>query len=139
MWHLIWPIAIVVAANTLYNICAKSTPADVPAFASLTITYGVATGASLLLYFCSGGRTAWADFGKANWTSYALGVAIVGLEFGFLCVYRAGWKIGTAHLVASLALSCVLLIVGLLGYHETLQIRQWIGIAVCAVGLILIA
>ena len=39
MWSMIWPILIVVGANTFYHICAKSTPEGVNAFASLTITY----------------------------------------------------------------------------------------------------
>ena len=79
------------------------------------------------------------ELSKANWTTYALGVAIVGLEFGFLCVYRAGWKISIANLFASIALACVLLIVGFLIYKEALSLRQILGMGVCAVGLILIA
>jgi multidrug transporter EmrE-like cation transporter len=79
------------------------------------------------------------ELSKANWTTYSLGAAIVGLEFGFLCVYRAGWKISTAHLFASIALACVLLIVGFVLYKETLSLRQTLGMVVCAVGLILIA
>ena len=41
MWSMIWPILIVVGANTFYHICAKSTPENANAFASLAITYGV--------------------------------------------------------------------------------------------------
>ena len=26
MWNLLWPMLMVVGANTVYNICAKSTP-----------------------------------------------------------------------------------------------------------------
>ena len=76
---------------------------------------------------------------RVNWTTFALGVAVVGLEFGFLCIYRAGWKIGTASLFASVALACVLLIVGALAYKEVLSARQMIGIGVCAAGLLLLA
>ena len=51
MWNMIWPIAIVVAANTLYNICTKQTPADANAFFSLAVTYLAAAACSLGLYF----------------------------------------------------------------------------------------
>ena len=29
MWNMIWPILIVVGANTVYNVSAKSTPSNV--------------------------------------------------------------------------------------------------------------
>lgn len=140
MWSMIWPILLAVTANTLYNICAKSTPESVNAFASLTISYAVATLCSVAMFFLtSGQKNLAAALGQANWTSYALGVAIVGLEFGFICIYRAGWKISVGNLVASISLACVLLLVGVLLYRESLSVRQVIGLLVCAAGLILIA
>ena len=139
MWNMLWPILIVVGANTAYNIAAKSTPSQVNAFASLAVSYLVAAVSAIVMFFVtSGQKNIFAEVAKTNWTAYALGIAIVGLEFGFLCVYRAGWKISTAQLFASIALSCVLLIVGLLFYKETLSVRQIIGIGVCVAGLFLI-
>ena len=42
----IWPIALVVASNVVYQICAKSIPGDLNPFASLTVTYLVGAAAS---------------------------------------------------------------------------------------------
>ena len=39
MISYVWPIALVVFSNTLYQICAKEVPAGMNAFASLTVTY----------------------------------------------------------------------------------------------------
>ena len=78
------------------------------------------------------------EISKMNWSTYALGVTIVGLEFGYLFIYRAGWKISIASLLANISLACVLLIVGFLIYKESLNARQILGIGVCVVGLILI-
>ena len=140
MWNMLWPILIVVAANTIYNISAKSTPATVNSFASLSVTYLIAMICSTVMYFVtSGQKNLLLELSKTNWTTYALGLAIVGLEFGFLCVYRAGWKISMANLFASIALACVLLIVGFFLYKETLSLRQILEMAACVVGLILIA
>ena len=140
MWQMIWPILTVVAANTAYNICAKSTPESINPLASLTITYAAAAVTSLALFFVTAQeKNLVVEFGKANWTSWALGIAIVGLEFGFLSAYRAGWKISTAQLIASLLLTCVLVVVGMLFYHEVLTLRQVIGMMICAIGLILVA
>ncbi|WP_368488845.1 hypothetical protein [Clostridium sp. BJN0013] len=51
MIDLFWPIIIVVAANTLYNISAKLTPSEVHPCASLSITYFTAALLSILLFF----------------------------------------------------------------------------------------
>jgi len=140
MWNMLWPILIVIGSNTVYNIAAKSTSETVDPFASLSVTY--LTGAivsALLFLITSKERSIVAEVSKMNWASIVLGVAIVGLEFGFIQAYRVGWKISIAQLVTSIGVSCVLILVGLLIYQETVSLRQWIGIAVCACGLILIA
>jgi uncharacterized membrane protein len=139
MWKMLWPILIVVGASTFYNISAKSTPEGINAFASLAVTYLVAMLCSIGMFFATGEQRNLAlELTKANWATYILGIAIVGLEYGFICIYRAGWKIGVASLFASIALACVLLFVGLLFYKEALTLRQCVGIGVCAVGLVLI-
>lgn len=138
MWSMIWPIALVVSVNVFYHITTKSTPQGVNAFASLSLTYLVGAAAALSLYFLSGGRDLVGELQKTNWTAWALGILIVGLEFGNICVYRAGWKISVASLVMNISLACVLLFVGLLVYHETVSARQGIGILVCLLGIYLV-
>ena len=140
MWNMLWPILVVVGSNTIYNIAAKATPAEVNPFASLALSYIVGAACSLALFFATAeNKNLAAELAKTNWASLALGLAIVGLEFGYLCIYRAGWKISVASLVANISLACVLLVVGLLLYRETVSVRQAIGMALSAIGLILIA
>ena len=137
MWNMIWPMLIVITANTFYNVCAKSTPQGVNSFASLTITYLIA--AALIMFFVtSEQKNIWQEFSKANWTSAVLGIAVLALEFGYICIYRAGWKVSTASIIANIALACVLVFVGMLLYKETITLRQIIGMLVCAAGLYLI-
>ena len=45
----IWPIALIVLSNTIYQICAKSVPEGMNPFASLTVTYLVGALASAFL------------------------------------------------------------------------------------------
>ena len=78
------------------------------------------------------------EISKTNWSALALGIAIVGLEFGYICIYRAGWKIGVASLVANISLACVLLLVGLFVYKEVITLKQLLGMGICAIGLMLI-
>ena len=139
MWNMIWPLLIVVGANTIYNISTKSTPSDVNAFASLTMSYFIATIGSVLMFFLtSDSKNLLVEISKTNWSALALGIAIVGLEFGYICIYRAGWKIGIASLVANISLTCVLLLIGLFVYKEVITLKQLLGMGICAVGLMLI-
>ena len=139
MWNMLWPILLVVGANTLYNICTKSTPAGANAFASLFITYAAAALAALVLFFAtSGDKDLLPALRETNWTAWALGLSILGLEFGYIHVYRAGWKVSVASLVCNILLACALLAVGVLVYRESVSPRQLIGAAVCALGLVLI-
>lgn len=140
MWNMILPVIVVVFSNAVYNICAKSLPNNVNPFASLSVTYAVGILCAIIMFFAtSGQKNIFAEYGKMNWTSYVLGVAIVGLEFGFFWLYRAGWKISIGNLVTSITLACVLLLVGIFLYKESISPRQIIGMFVCAFGLILIA
>ncbi len=140
MWNLLWPMLIVVCANTVYNVSTKSTPADINSFASLTVTYTIAAVSSLILFFITAeNRDLASELSKINWTAFVLGIAIVALEFGFICIYRAGWKISVASLVANISLACILLLIGILLYRETISAKQVIGMVLSAAGLILIA
>lgn len=139
MWQMLWPMLVVVGANILYHACAKSTPGDISPFASLALTYIIAGIVSFAMFFLtSGQKNILQEMSKANWATYALSASIVLLEFGYICVYRAGWQVSVASLVGNLAVACILLFVGILVYKEIITPRQMAGIAVCAVGLFLI-
>ena len=140
MLHYLWPILVVIGANTLYNISAKSTPGNVNPFASLLITYLVsAVFALIMLFATSHTKNIVSELSKANWTSVALGFAIVALEVGYIYIYRVGWKVSVGSLVANIGLACVLLLAGIIFYKEAVSFRQIVGMAVCAVGLVLIS
>jgi len=140
MWNMIFPILIVLISNTAYNICAKSTPAGLNTFASLSATYFVAMMFSLLLFKITTGNASLISELKtnSNWTSWILGLAIVGLEGGFILAYRAGWKIGTTQFVAAVCLTVILLFVGYFMYNEVITLRQLAGIVISAAGLFLV-
>ena len=138
-WNLVWPILMVILANTFYNICMKSMPADVNPFGALMVTYLVAAIISGLIFiFMVGPGNVGVEITKLNWTSIILALVIVGLEVGYVFVYRAGWTVSTASVVANIGLACVLLFVGYFLYRENVSLQQILGIIVCIVGLILI-
>lgn len=137
--NLYLPALLVVVSNSVYNICAKSVPQDLNPFASLSVTYLVGAAASLALYVLTGSHSQLlAEYGKLNWSSFALGLAIVGLESGFIFMYRAGWKINTAQVATSILVAIVLVIVGYLLYREAITMQKIAGILICMAGLYLI-
>ncbi len=138
-WNLIWPILIVILSNTFYNICMKSMPGDVNPFGALMVTYAVAAIISAVIFvFVVGPSNVFFEISKINWTSVILALAIVGLEVGYVFVYRVGWSVSTASVVANIGLACVLIGVGYFLYRENVSVNQILGIIVCMVGLILI-
>ena len=136
MLSYIWPIALLVLSNTVYQVCAKSVPKDMNPFASLVITYLVGAAASAILYFVlpSDGNLA-REYGKLNWAPIVLGIVIVGLEAGWIYAYKAGWQVSMGFIVQSAFLAISLLFVGYLLYHEALTWNKLAGVAICLVGL----
>ena len=139
MFSYVWPIALVVLSNTIYQICAKSVPEGVNPFASLTVTYLVGAVASLILYYVIGpGGNLIKEYGKLNWAPFVLGVVIVGLETGWIYAYKAGWNVSTGFIVQSAFLAAVLLFVGFFLYSEALTWNKIVGVVICLIGLVFI-
>ena len=135
----IWPIALVVLSNTLYQICAKSVPEGMNPLASLTVTYLVGAAVSCALYFIlNRNANLLREIRLTNWAPIVLGVVIVGLEVGFIYAFRAGWQISMAQIVSSAVLAVILIFVGYLLYHEAITWNKIVGIIVCLAGLVLI-
>jgi len=139
MWNMIWPLLLIVISNCFYNICAKSMPEETNAFGALTVTYLVGAILSAVLFVISvkPGRVV-PEISKVNWIPFLLGTAIVGLEAGYIFLYRAGWKVSNGALTANICLAVALLIIGCLLYKETISIKQVAGIIVCGIGLFLL-
>ena len=92
MFTYMWPLALVVLSNVFYQICAKSVPEGMHPLASLTVTYLVGGALSLILYYALGkDANILREYRQVNWAPFVLGLAIVGLEVGYIYAYKAGW------------------------------------------------
>ena len=140
MLSYLWPLFLVIFSNTLYNICTKSTPQNIQPFASLTLTYLVSAGISVVLFFLfSEDKNLLAEMSKANWATYLLGIVLVLLEVGWIYMYRVGWKVSIGSLVSNIGLACTLLLIGVLFYKEAITVRQLAGILLCLGSMFLLA
>ena len=136
MFSYVWPIALVVLSNVVYHICAKSLPAAMNPLASLTVTYLVGAAASATLFCLLNKNTSLLkEYAHMNWAPVLLGLAVVGLEMGVICAYKAGWPVSTASIVQSSFLAVALIFVGFFLYREALTWSKVVGILICLVGL----
>ncbi|MBQ3281945.1 MAG: EamA family transporter [Eubacterium sp.] len=138
MFSYIWPIAMVVLANTFYQIAAKSVPDKIDPFASVTLTYIVGAVTSAILYFVlNKDADILREYSNLNWAPFVMGITVVGLEAGMIYAYKAGWPVNAASMTQSTILAIVLVFVGYLVFKEPISWNKVAGIAVCLAGLAL--
>ncbi|MEA4807187.1 EamA family transporter [Acetobacterium wieringae] len=135
--RLYLPLLVIVFANVIYHNLVKITPPEANAYLSMGIAYGMAMLTTFLLYFANGPKFA-EDFSNLNPVSYLLGIAIVGIELGYLFLYRSGWKISSGSLIANISVALLLIIAGIIFYHEHISLKELLGIALCLGGLFII-
>ena len=138
MFLFYFSIALTVVANIFYHLLQKVIPGGVNPVLSLTATYLTAALASLLLFPLFPTTEGWlTELKRVNWTSYALGISIIGLELGFLLAYRAGWKISLGALISNATVSILLVPLGLFFFREKVSAVNVIGIGVAVAGLVM--
>ncbi len=139
MFNYVWPVALVILSNVVYQICAKSVPKEMNPFASLMVTYIIGAIASAILYFVLGKNgNLVKEYSKLNWAPFVLGIVIVGLETGWIYAYKAGWQVSSGFIVQSAVLAVMLLVVGYFLYHEAFTWNKVVGVVICLIGLVFI-
>lgn len=132
----IWPVALIVFSNILYQICCKGVREEMDVYASMTVTYAVATLFSALMFFItSRGENIFQQFKLSNWATVVLGIVITGLEVGFIYAYKAGWKVSVLATVTNAFLAIALIFLGFFMYRESITWSKVIGVVICLVGL----
>lgn len=133
------PFFIVVVGMLLYHLSQKSIPATLNPFFVLTLAYFVGIVAcAVCAFFYPGDKSFLDSIKETNWAVFAVGISVVLIEIGFMLSYRAGWKISTAAVASNVAVTVLLIPIGLAVYKEHLSIRIIIGLVFCALGLILV-
>ncbi len=131
-------MVLVIISSLFYHISQKSITEDANPAVSMMVTYGVALVLSVIMYFFLPKKEGALLLKDLNWASYVLGIAIVGLEIGFLLVYRSGWNISFAGVFANVFIGILLIPIGIFVYKEHLSLLNGLGIIMCLIGIILI-
>jgi hypothetical protein len=139
MFLFYFSITLAICSSALYHFVAKSTPANVNFSVSLLVTYAVAFGIVLLtLLFFPMPHGLVYELKQLNWASIGLAVAIVGIEFGFLLVYRSGWHLGLAAVLTNVVASLILVPVAIYFFKDKISWVNVAGIFVCLIGLVML-
>jgi drug/metabolite transporter (DMT)-like permease len=139
MFLIYFSITLAIVSSALYHFSQKQIPAGVHPVVSIIVTYLVSlTLCLVLLAFLPPENGVVAAFKQLNWASYLLALSLVGLEVGFLLVYRAGWNIGLAAVLVNVVASLILVPVAILVFKDRLSPVNLIGILVCLAGLVML-
>jgi len=131
---------IVIAANILYHISQKSISKTLNPMVSMIVTYSTALIITVifLLIFPMGKSSISSELKSINWASYLLGLAAVGLEVGFLLVYRSGWNISFAAIFSNVVVTILLIPVGIYFFKDKITYTNALGVIVSILGIYLI-
>jgi multidrug transporter EmrE-like cation transporter len=105
------------------------------------ITYALVTlllGAILVVSPGGGGFEWRHELRQVNWTAFALAAVIIGLDLGFLFLYRSGFEVSLGALVTQSAAAMLLLAIGVAVFREKLSIANVGGLVLCLAGLWLV-
>lgn len=139
MFLFYFSITLAIASSALYHFTAKSTPSHVNFTVSLLVTYAAAFVVTLAgFFFFPATNGIVAELKQLNWASFGLAIAIVGIEFGFLLTYRAGWHLGIAAVLVNVVASLILVPVAVLLFKDKISWINILGILVCLAGLVML-
>jgi uncharacterized membrane protein len=135
---LAW-LSLAILCTVGYHLVLKLTPAGVNPLLSLLVTYSlVAIGFAALLLLAPGGFEWRQELRQLNWTALALAAVIIGLDLGFLYLYRGGFEVSLGALVTQSAAALLLLTIGVAVFRERLSAANVVGLGLCLVGLWLV-
>src|SRR5258706_16153981 len=116
-------ISLAILSSALYHFSQKQIPANVNPAISVLVTYAISFGICLgLLYFFLPEDGILSALRRLNWASYLLAFSLVGLEVGFLLVYRSGWYFGLASVLVNVLVSLFFLPVALFAFIVKLSL-----------------
>lgn len=139
MFNYCWPLLLVVFCNTVYHFISKNTPPGVNPFAVLTVIYGAALAGSFILWLLSGQAALWQDFSQIRPASILMGLAIIGVEGGYLLMYQKGWQISKAGIIANIGVALMLFVIGWAFFNEAVTLPKLSGIILCLLGIYLMS
>ena len=139
MFLFYFSISLAILSSALYHFSQKLIPAGVHPIVSVIVTYAVSLVLCfILLIFIPPENGLVAAFKQLNWATILLAISIIGLEVGFLLVYRSGWHLGLAAVLVNVVASLMLVPVTIFLFRDKISWVNVLGIFVCLAGLVML-
>ena len=136
--QLAW-LLLAIVTTVGYHLVMKATPAAVNPFLSLAATYTLGAVVFFACYALAPDAPPLREgLRPLNWTVFALAVSVVGLDIGFLMLYRSGFDVSLGQIVTQSAAALILLVAGIALFKEKISVANLAGVALCVVGFWLI-
>jgi drug/metabolite transporter (DMT)-like permease len=134
-----FPLVLTISGNILYHVAQKSVTRTANPLVTMMIAYGVGIIVCAIAFaFYPAGKPFLSAVKEANWAACAIGIGATAVEIGYLLAYRTGWNISLAPILTSVAVTLLLIPIGLLIFREQLSAWNVLGIVFCIMGLVLI-
>jgi drug/metabolite transporter (DMT)-like permease len=128
-------LAAVIVSGVVYHLAQKASGAASP-WPMLAVAYGAAFALATALAL-RGAR--WQPARGELAAGLLIGLAAFGVEAGFFFLYRSGWPLATASVIASASVTAVLAVIGIALLGEQITLLRLAGIACAVAGASLIA
>ena len=133
------PFAITVGGMLLYHLSQKSIPTAMNPFHATAIAYLMGIVVCAFLGFTYTANKSFVSSLKiSNWAVLGMGIGATAIEVGFMLAYRQGWRISLTAVATNVAVTALLIPIGLLFFREHLTPRNILGVVFCALGLLLV-
>jgi uncharacterized membrane protein len=134
-----FPLVLTVAGMLFYHLAQKSIPKEINPFYAMIIAYAVGV---IVLAVCAitlpGNKSFASSLKESNWAVIVVGAAAACIELGFLLAYRSGWRISVATVTANVAVTLMLVPIGIVIFKDHLSPRNILGLIFCGLGLALV-
>ncbi|MGI9271446.1 MAG: EamA family transporter [Woeseiaceae bacterium] len=131
--------AIAIVSVAMYQVCMRMIPTGLNPIGALVIFYATALVFTLVVAkFVPVDAPSW-SLAEFSWVAVFVGIAIVGIELGFLLMYRTGWHLSAAPIVVMGGAAALLAPIAILVFRQPMTLRYVLGIALCLVGVYLLS
>ena len=132
-------IPVAIRSMALHHLSHRLTPRGVEPHISLVLTYSVVVVLTAFpRYFRRAMRGIVVELRRPKSASALLALSIVGLDIGFLLLYRSGWDIGRAAFLENVAAGLILVPVALLAFKDKLNRINIAGVVTCLDDLVML-
>lgn len=139
MTSFYFPVALAVGGMLFYHLAQKFIPKEMNPFYATIMAYAVGIVLCAIFAIVYPGKRSFADsVRESNWAVFVLGAAAACIEIGFLLAYRAGWKISVAAVATNVAVTAMLIPIGIIVFKDQLSVRNVLGLVFCVLGLVLV-